>query len=218
MVANSPLSDATKRRHLLEGGRDAIAASKDPLIMYARELAASVERVQQNMDEAVIGTDHPLNKITKERARLLETPRYPAANRTLRLSYGVVKGYQSRERAIPYKTTFHGLFDRHASFDGVEPFDLPARFREGKERLDLSTPLDWVCTVDFAGGNSGSPVVNQRGELVGVLFDGNMESFELDLHYTDAAARAIAVDVHAITMVLRALYDAGDVADEIEDR
>jgi len=116
----------------------------------------------------------------------------------------------------PYKTTFAGLYDRSAAFDGKPPFDLVKRFAEGRAKLDLSAPLDMVTTNDIIGGNSGSPVVNKAGELVGLIFDGNIESLVGRFVYDETANRAVAVHSGAIVHVLRTLYGAGALADELD--
>ena len=116
----------------------------------------------------------------------------------------------------PYKTTFAGLFDRSASFDGKPPFNLSARFVEAKARIDLSTPFNMVTTNDIIGGNSGSPIVNRAGELVGLIFDGNIESLVGRFVYDDTANRAIAVHGGAIVHALRTVYDAGALANELD--
>ena len=116
----------------------------------------------------------------------------------------------------PAKTTFYGLYDRAYSFDMKPPFQLPQRYMERKDKLDLSTPLDFVNTCDIIGGNSGSPVINREGELVGLIFDGNIESLVGDYVYNEENNRAVAVHTAAMSEALRRIYDAGSLADELE--
>ncbi|HEV3415980.1 MAG TPA: S46 family peptidase, partial [Pirellulales bacterium] len=118
-------------------------------------------------------------------------------------------------QTIPPWTTMGGAFERAAEHKNQEPFRLPESWLKHKDRLDLKTPMDFICTADIIGGNSGSPVVNRRGELVGLIFDGNIHSLVLDFVYTDEKARAVAVDTRAIVEALRKIYDAGEIADEI---
>jgi hypothetical protein len=118
-------------------------------------------------------------------------------------------------QAPPF-TTFAGVFDRADGFGGKPPFNLPARYVARKARLNLSTPLNFVSTCDIIGGNSGSPVVNRAGELVGLVFDGNIESLVGSIVYNDRASRAVAVHSAGMMQALRILYDAGALADEIQ--
>ena len=134
----------------------------------------------------------------------------------MRLSYGTVAGYPQGTSRVPYKTTFGGLFDRAASFDNKPPFDLSPLEAQRRAEVSLGTPLDFVSTNDIIGGNSGSPVLNRDGELVGVVFDGNIQSLVWDYAYTDAQARAVSVHSSAMLEGLRKIYRMGSVADELQ--
>jgi hypothetical protein len=140
---------------------------------------------------------------------------YPDATFTLRLSFGAVKDYPMNGTKAPTRTTFYGLYDRAYSFGLKPPFDLPSRYLDKRGSLDLSTPLNFVSTNDIIGGNSGSPVVNKQGELVGLIFDGNIESLVGEFVYSEDTNRAVAVHSAAIIESLRKLYDAAPLADEI---
>jgi hypothetical protein len=140
---------------------------------------------------------------------------YPDATFTLRLSYGTVKGYPMNGTIAPSKTTFYGLYDRAASFDYKDPFYLTSRWKEGRTKLDLSTPFDFVTTNDVVGGNSGSPVIDKNGELVGLIFDGNIESLVGDYVYDIETNRSVAVHTAGMTEALRKLYGADELLAEL---
>jgi hypothetical protein len=143
---------------------------------------------------------------------------YPDATFTLRLSYGTVKGYPYNGTIAPPFTTFYGLYDRAASFSNQPPFDLTPKETAGRDKLDLATPFDFVSTGDIIGGNSGSPVVNREGELVGLIFDGNIESLAGDFVYEGEKNRAVAVHSAGMMEGLRKLYGASTLADELDGK
>jgi hypothetical protein len=208
-----------ERRRLLEGGRTAIDASTDPLIVLARAvypLHRKLAKIQE------VEVDTPIRQAADaiERLRFERATResYPDATGSLRLSFGVVRGYDADGVLVPWRTNFWGLYARSDAFDGKPPFDLPARWIERQKSLALGTPLNFVATLDIIGGSSGSPVVDRNGELVGVIFDSNLEGLANRYVYTDEKARAVAVDARAVVEALRSVYDAPQLADELAGR
>ncbi len=153
--------------------------------------------------------------IAKARFAIEGTSNYPDATFTLRLSYGVVRGYEQDGKQIPALTNFAGLYERSTEHNNQPPFDLPQRWIEKKSALNLETKYDFVSDADIIGGNSGSPVVNKANEFVGIIFDGNIQSLVLDCIFADKQARAVSVDSAAITEALRKVYDANALADEL---
>ena len=150
--------------------------------------------------------------------RWTATNTYPDATFTLRLAFGTVKGYQEQGQDVPPFTTMAGLYERSREQGNKYPFELSPRWEQKKSSLDLSTPFNFVSTADIIGGNSGSPVINRNGEVVGLIFDGNIHSLVLDFIYTQEQARAVSVDSRAIVEAMRKVYDAGELADELQGK
>jgi len=219
IMRGTKLDEPAVRKSLVEGGDQGVAASNDPLIVFARRIDPLLREQRKWLEDNVIGVETSAGeKLGKARFAVYGKAAYPDATFTLRMSYGTVKGYPMNGTVAPPVTTFYGLYDRAYSFGGKSPFDLPERYQKGRDRLDLSTPLDFVSTADIIGGNSGSPVINRNGEFVGIIFDGNIESLVGRFVYDEQTNRAVAVDSAGIIHALRALYDAGVLADEIEGK
>jgi hypothetical protein len=210
------LADPAFRRQLVDGGQAAVAASTDPMIVLLRQLdPMRRELVKWTEDNVSSIIERAGEQLGKARFAAYGKSTYPDATFTLRLSYGKVQGYPMNGTKAPYKTTFYGLFDRANSFNFAPPFDLPSRYVEGRDKLDLATPLDFVTTNDIIGGNSGSPVINAKGEIVGLIFDGNIESLVGDFVYEGQTNRAVAVHTGGMTEALRKLFGAQKLVDEL---
>ena len=219
LVKGTKLADPEFRKKLVEGGEAAVAASGDPMIVLARKLdPLRREFIKWTEDNVQSVEQRAGEQIGKARFAAYGKDAYPDATFTLRLSYGQVKGYPMNGTQAPSKTTFYGLYDRARSFDFRSPWNLPARYQEGKDKLDLSTPLDFVTTNDIIGGNSGSPVVNRAGEIVGLVFDGNIESLVGDFVYEGETNRTVAVHTAAMTEVLWKLYNTPALVNELLER
>ena len=139
----------------------------------------------------------------------------PDATFTLRLSYGLVKGYEENGKSIPFATSLGGAYEHAAEHGSAPPYTLPESWMRSKSTLDLKTPFNFVSTADIIGGSSGSPTVNRKGEVVGIIFDGNIQSLPWNFAYSDVQGRAISVDSHAIQEALRKIYGATALADEL---
>ena len=219
LVGGTKLADPAARKALVEGGEAAVAASTDLLIVLARKIDPISRKMRKWLEENVQSIEISAGeKIGQAIFAAFGKSRYPDATFTLRLSFGTVKGYPMNGTIAPVQTTLFGLYDRAHSFGMKPPFHLPERYAKGRDKLDLSTPLNFVSTGDIIGGNSGSPVINRSAELVGLIFDGNIESLVGNYVYDDAKNRAVAVHSRAMIEVLRKLYDAGAIADELEGR
>jgi hypothetical protein len=217
LVGGTHMADAKVRKELLDGGEAAIAASNDPMIVLARKIDPILRASIKWNEDNVQGVEQAAGeKLGRARFAAYGKTTYPDATFTLRLGYGTAKGYAMNGTKAPYKTTFYGLYDRANSFNFEGPFDLPERYKQGRDKLDLTTPLDFVTTCDVVGGNSGSPVINKEAELVGLIFDGNIESLAGDYVYDENSNRSVAVHSAAMIHALRTLYDAGKLADELE--
>lgn len=217
LVRGSKLADVEARRKLVDGGRKAVEASDDPMIRLARLVDEPARKVRKEYEEEV---DEPQRqayaKIAKAQFALYGDKIYPDATFTLRLAFGTVKGYRERGEKIPPWTTIGGAYKHSDEHGNLYPFALPKRWNERKEDLNLDTPFNFVSTADIIGGNSGSPVVNRQGEIVGIIFDGNIQSLVLDFVYSDEQARAVSVHSSAILEALRNAYGAKRVLEGIE--
>ncbi len=219
MVEATTLDKVEVRKALIEGGVEAVAKSTDPFIVLARELEPERrKKIETDKKETESILTPAGEKIAQAYFAVHGKNHYPDATFTLRLSYGTVKGYPMNGTKAPYKTTLYGLYDRSLSFDQKDAFALPQRFWDRKDKLDLSTPVNFVSTCDIIGGNSGSPVVNKNGEVVGLIFDGNIESLVGRFVYDDTANRAVSVHTAFMIEAMRKLYDAEKLANEIEGK
>jgi hypothetical protein len=217
LIRGTKLADVAYRRELAQGGRKAIDASRDPMILLARLVDPPSRALRKTFEEKV---DEPMKqaygKLAKVRFAVEGTSTYPDATFTLRLAFGEVKGYTQDGKEIPPWTNIGGTF-QHAALHGEQPpFKLPDSWLNPPRPLDMETPFNFVSTADIIGGNSGSPVVNRAGEYVGIIFDGNIESLVLDFIYTDKQARAVSVHSSAILESLRKVYEADALVGEIE--
>jgi hypothetical protein len=216
LVHGSQLDDLAVRKRLYDGGLAAVSASRDPLIEVARDVDLPSRAVRQLFESQVDEVERQAyTQIARARHALGGSESYPDATSTLRLSFGSLRGYEDQGRQVPFQTTFAGLYERSREHGDRPPFHLPSRWSQRRNRLHQETPFNIVCTADVVGGHSGSPVINRNGEIVGLIFDRNLESLVFDFAYTDRKARALAVHSSAIIEGLGKIYDADRLAKEI---
>ena len=224
MVNGTSLNDPAARKQLYEGGEAAIASSHDPLILLMKTIDPEARSFRKQYDDKVDAVERRDGAVlAKIRFVVQGSSAPPDATFTLRLSYGTVKGYVEDGRgsvapkgtAVPYFTTLGGAFDHAAAHANQPPYQLPESWVKAKPKLKLDTPLNIVSTPDIIGGNSGSPVINRAGELVGIIFDGNIQSLSWRFAYQDTTGRSVSVDGRGILDALRSIYGATRVVNEL---
>ena len=215
LIQGTKVQDVKLRKKLYEGGAAAVVSANDPMIELARTIDAECRGIRKTIEAQEEVKTQAHAAISRARFALGGADSYPDATFTLRLSYGVVKGYEEDGKQVPAITRMAGLYQRNAEHKNKPPFDLPSRWMKRKSALNLNTPFNFVGTHDIIGGNSGSPVVNKAGEFVGIIFDGNLQSLVLDFAFEEVQARSLSVHSAAILEALEKVYDARDVAQEL---
>ncbi|MBI4859335.1 MAG: S46 family peptidase [Candidatus Riflebacteria bacterium] len=216
LVTGSRLKDVESRRALYDGGAKAIASSGDPMIALARAVDPEARAVRKVFDTQVMEVKRQAYDQIAGAKFALEGPNsYPDATFTLRLTFGVAKGYDENGKEIPFAVPITGLYERASDQKNTPPFDLPLPWVRCQKTLDATIPFNFVATTDTIGGNSGSPVVNRAGELVGLIFDSNLHALVRAFIYTEVRARSIAVHSSAILEALRKVYGADSLAAEL---
>ncbi|HXW21857.1 MAG TPA: S46 family peptidase [Rhodomicrobium sp.] len=214
LVDGSKLGDVAVRKALLEGGQAAIDASSDPMIAIARLVDPDFRAIRKDYeDNFSVPLDKAHSAIARARFKIYGTSIYPDATFTMRISYGAVKGYWQDGKFIEPITQIRGLFERAT---GAPPYQLPESWIAARPALNMDQPMNFVTTNDIIGGNSGSPVINKAGEIVGLIFDGNIQSLGGDFGFDPAVNRAVAVNVGALREGLTKVYHADRIAAELK--
>jgi len=217
LVTGCRLQDAAYRKQLVEGGPQAIAECQDPMISLARAIDPEARELRKNYEDMVQGVERANHALLASALfKMKGTSIYPDATFTLRLSFGPVKGYAENEKTVTPFTDFAGLYRHSASHGNVAPYQLPESWTKAKSNLNLATPFNFVSTADLIGGNSGSPVVNIMGEVVGLIFDGNIQSLVWNFLYDDRQGRAVSVDSRGLLEALEKIYSANRVVKELK--
>jgi hypothetical protein len=213
-IEGTKLRDPAVRKALMEGGQSAVDAAADPMIELAKLVDPIARKLRRQYEDEV---EAPLvrgqEQLAKARFAVYGKSIYPDATFTLRLSYGSVKGWVENGSAVPPFTIFGGAYERHT---GRDPFALPQSWLDAKDKLNLQTKFNFVTTNDIVGGNSGSPVVNKDGELIGLMFDGNIHSLGGNYGFDPAVNRAVGVTSVSILEALDKVYGARRVLEELK--
>ena len=216
LVAGTKMGDAATRKALLAGGKAAVAASTDPFIELARLVDPRARELRTKYDNEVLGVERDAySKIAQSVFATQGDAAYPDGTFTLRLSYGQVKGYMENGKPITPFTEVRGLFIRGDEHKQKPPYKIADSWMKARSTVNPTTPFNFVSTNDIVGGNSGSPVINVHGELVGLIFDGNIQSLPGYFVYDAAVNRAVSVDSRGILEALKTVYNAGWIADEL---
>jgi hypothetical protein len=211
-VKTSKLTDVAERKRLA-GSLEAVQKSEDGVIRLARLLDPRNRELRRRYEDSIESAlTTSASQIAQAKFATQGASTYPDATFTFRIEYGPVKGYVQNGQKIPYTTVIAGLYKRAT---GVEPFKLPPSWLKVKAKLKMSTPFNFVSTVDSHGGNSGSPTIDTKGELVGILFDGNIESLPNRFVYTDEVSRSVHVASSGIIEALRKVYKTDRLLKEI---
>jgi len=216
LIAGTRLKDPEIRKKYLDGGWDVLFLSEDPMIKLALlvdPLSRGLRKKYETEVESVETRNGAL--IARAMFKLKGTSIPPDATSSLRLSYGTVKAYMENGKKIPVTTSFQGLFEKSEKAGNKDPYELPPSFLKGKSKLKLATPLNFISTCDSIGGNSGSPVINRKGEFSGVLFDGNIQSLPARFVYSDEQCRSVMVHSQGILEALTKIYDARPLVNEL---
>ena len=215
LIGGTELLSVETRKKIASGGIDAIKNCKDPMIQLAKIINPEVRRIRTITDQLDEQDKQAYAKIAEARFAVEGTSAYPDATFTLRLAFGPVKSYEQDGQQIPAWTNIGGAFEHEKKHQGQADYVLPASWKKVEASLTKATPFNFVSTADIIGGNSGSPVVNRAGELVGLIFDGNVQSLSGNYVYTDKQARSVSVHSSAIREALQTVYGADGIVREL---
>jgi hypothetical protein len=215
LISGTELLSVEARKKIAAGGLQAINDSTDPMILLAKIVNPSIRRIRSITDQLDEQDKQAYALIAEAKFATEGTSAYPDATFTLRLAFGPVKGYEQDGQPIPAWTNLGGAFEHEKKHEGQTDYKLPESWKKAESKLSGTTPFNFVCTADIIGGNSGSPVVNKAGELVGLIFDGNIQSLSGNYVYTDKQARSVSVHSSAIREALQVVYEADNIVKEL---
>jgi hypothetical protein len=211
----SVVKNAEKVEEIIEKGPDAILKSDDPFIRFILDTEEKKYQLMVRTQELNSVIENSNEKLGRAIFEVYGTSIPPDATFTLRISDGVIKGYSYNGTIAPPITTYYGLYDRYYSFDKEFPWNLPERWETPPAEFDMKTPFNFISTTDVTGGNSGSPVINIKGEVVGLAFDGNIESLPGSFIFREEDNRSIAVHSAGMIEAIRDLYKFNRLSEEL---
>jgi len=217
MIAKSLFTNKAAVQELFKKTPEEILALEDPFVQYFTKVNGQIEPLRKQQREIMDTENVAFGLLGQILYKMYGTSVTPDANRTLRLSDGVLKGYEYNGTVAPIKSTFYGLYDRYFGFEGKYPFGLSERWKNAQKDIDLNTPFNFVATNDIVGGNSGSAVINKNAEVIGLAFDGNIESLQGNFIYLPTYNRTVAVDSKGMWEAIKKVYKADRLADELKD-
>ena len=215
IIAGTKLGNAEARKALAKQGLDGIKNSTDPLVDLIRKMEPEYRKLREATEAIDEQERQAYAKVTEAKFAVGGDSVYPDATFTLRLSYGAVSGYESNGKQIPSSTKLGGAFEHEKVHLEKDPWVLPKSWHAAKDKINPDTPFNFVSTCDIIGGNSGSPVVSRDGAMVGIIFDGNIESLPGDFYYSDKQARSVSVHIAGVLEAMRKIYQAGHLADQM---
>ncbi|MFN6140173.1 MAG: S46 family peptidase, partial [Planctomycetota bacterium] len=215
IIAGTKLGSAQARKELAKQGLDGIKNSSDPLVDMIRKMEPEYRKIREATEAIDEQERQAYAKVTEAKFAVGGDSVYPDATFTLRLSYGAVSGYESNGKQIQSSTKLGGAFEHEKVHLEKDPWVLPKSWHAAKDKINPDTPFNFVSTCDIIGGNSGSPVVSRDGAMVGIIFDGNIESLPGDFYYSDKQARSVSVHIAGVLEAMRKIYQAGHLADQM---
>ncbi|MEW6652851.1 MAG: S46 family peptidase [Bacteroidota bacterium] len=217
MIAKSIFTNKAAVQELFKKTPEEILALEDPFVQYYAKIYDQLEPLRKKQKEIMDTENVAFGLLGQILYKMYGTSVTPDANRTLRLSDGIMKGYEYNGTVAPVKSTFYGLYDRFYGFETKYPFNLSERWKNAEKEIDLKTPFNFVSTNDIVGGNSGSAIINKNAEIIGLAFDGNIESLQGNFIYLPTYNRTVAVDSKGMWEAIKKVYKADRLADELKE-
>ena len=216
VLNNSIIKDSSSAVELANKGKDAILNSNDPFIYFIINTQDKLVQLMAEEKEIEVTEEVLESELGRALFEIYGTTIPPDASFTLRINDGTLKEFDYNGTVAPTHTTFYGMYDRYNSHNKKYPWDLPERWLNPEEGFELSTPYNFITTNDITGGSSGSAVINKNAEVIGVAFDGNIESIPGNFLYNPTKNRMVSVSSQAMLQILKYIGSAERISDELE--